>query len=203
MDSAAFTEEIAGRAVVVRCHPALERHAHWLLGVLRELSQDGVDLWAGQRIEVGWSMLTLREDGKHWVVCEPDFATDPFRMNRDDVTTSLTVQAQQNDVVRRVGVDPVRVSFQDVVLVGDGCLQRPDIYLERVGPPDPSHSGWYVGPVVGDVARRQSFYVFEVLRARPAIVQALSLPYGYLAVFEGDQIVAVLNEQEQDLWTHH
>ena len=201
--SAEFTRAIAGREVVARCHPALERHAHWLLGVFDELDREGKDVWGGQRIEVGWSLLTLWREGERWIVHEPNFAGDPFRGTRGDVTTSLSVQAQQNDVVKRVGVEPVKVSFQDHILIGEGCLDAPDVYLQRHEPPTPSHSGWYLGPVNGDVEERENFYVYELLKRRQAVLQVLALPPGYLAVFERDRIKAVLNSADEDLWTRH
>ena len=36
---------------------------------------------------------------------------------------------------------------------------------------------------------------------KPAIIQVLALPYNYLVVFEKDEIKAVLNECDVDIWS--
>lgn len=199
-----FTKWIHERKVILRCHPALERQADWLLRVFQELADEGKGLWAGERVQVGWSFLTLRQESSQWIVCEPDFSRDPFREIRDDVTCTLTVQAQQNDVLRRVGVELVEgcPTFQDRILIGEGCLDIAKIYLERVEAAG-DHSGWYVGPVDGDVESRSNHLIYELVSRRFELLQVLALPIGYLAVFEGKSIKAILNPAQEDVWTRH
>jgi hypothetical protein len=42
--------------------------------------------------------------------------------------------------------------------------------------------------------------VYQLLKLRPSLLQALAIPRGYLVVFNGDEIEAVLNEEEIDIW---
>ncbi len=40
----------------------------------------------------------------------------------------------------------------------------------------------------------------QLLKLRPSLLQALAIPRGYLVVFTGDEIEAILNEEDIDIW---
>jgi hypothetical protein len=199
-----FSASIGEHTVVVKCATAVATQAEWLLGLIERIEQQrgGGFIRDGVRIQVGWSVLTFVQRDNELIVCEPDFDNNPFRDARDDVTCTLTVQSQQNDVLRRVGVDGVPATFQEKVIFAKGCLEgNPRVYLERTAPTQ-GDSGWYVGPA-GDPDKREELgavFVYQVVRIRPPLLQALALPPGYLVVFNGDQLEAVLNPHNENVW---
>lgn len=112
------------------------------------------------------------------------------------------VQLEQNDVLHRLGVEGEAASFSDKVVAAKGILDHPRVYLERTRNPPKGDSGWYIGPVEGgqEKLELEAFRVYELLARRPSLLRALGLPSGYLVVFHGDDIDAVLNEDDVDLW---
>jgi hypothetical protein len=187
--------------LVANCSLALHRQADWLLAALKNLADLGNPLADRTRIQVGWSVLTLRQNGSELAVCEPDFAGNPLANVVEDVTRTLLVLAQQRDVLRRLGQPGQFAMFQDKVVLAAGCLERPQVYLERSKTISRTDSGWYIGPVedAGPV-KYEARYVFQLLDLRPALLQVMALPPGFVAVFEGDAITAVLNEAGEDVW---
>jgi len=197
-----FVRDISGRSVAVECVPTLWRQADWLLGAIEAMAKDGIALWNGEFIQIGWSMIRLRYDGAAWVACEPDFSRDPLREVRADVSCTLIIQTEQTDLLKHVGATPRLTSFQDIVLVGDGCLERSDVYLERVQPPTPGHSGWYIGPATReDVTSRRNLYSYELISKRWEILKALLLPVGYVVFFDGKEVRSVLNSENREVWS--
>lgn len=194
--------QVGTTCLVAHAADALAPQAEWLLKTLEGLLDGGKRLTEGGRVQVGWSFLTLRLRDNELVVCEPDFDGDPFSGVREDVTLTLTVIGQQNEVLARVGAAGVASSFQDKIVLLKGCLEEPHIYLERNHSAPEGDSGWYIGPVDGhDVGGDyDAIYVYQLLRLRPELLQVLSLPPGYLIVFDGVKIKAVLDESEQDVW---
>ena len=43
-------------------------------------------------------------------------------------------------------------------------------------------------------------HVFQLLRTRPALLRLLALPPGYLAVLDGDEVEAVVDPSNNDVW---
>lgn len=195
-----YSLNVGGQEVVVNCAPQLERQAASLLELLDMLQLSGEELRGGETVQFGWVLLTLVERGGELVVHEPDFDGDPFTELRDDLTASLTVTAEQAQLLARLGLRSEPARFQQNVVTGKDCLGERRVYLEHKQPVAPDDSGWYVGPVEGTPQEFASIRVYELLRLRPALLQALALPQGYLVVFEGDEIKAVLDEREVDVW---
>ncbi|HEX7639889.1 MAG TPA: hypothetical protein VF457_15945 [Burkholderiaceae bacterium] len=184
-----------GATVRVNYAPGLERQADWLLSVLGEMASSGARLAPDVRVQIGWSFIQLRADGDELIVCEPDFAGNPFKDLRRDVSVTLQVQASQNDFISRLGVAPTMVSFQDKIIFSKGCLGVDRIYAERIDPKVNSHdSGWFFGYVDGDndASNLQAGYVYHLLALRPILLQILLLPAGYMVVFNGERVEDIL-----------
>jgi hypothetical protein len=196
------TAEISGKTFRVTCSDALAPQGKWLLNLLASIEAErGTGfLDDGVRVGVGWSILTIRKQGDVYDVCQPNYAGDPFHQTSEDLTLTLSIQAQQNLLLARLGVQGVPVSFQDKVVLARGILSAKRIYLERK-PPTPGDSGWYIGPA--DNAPQPSEYeallVYQLLHQRVSVLKVLALPVGYLVVFDGDEIEAILNDQDQQL----
>ena len=92
-------------------------------------------------------------------------------------------------------------SFRDKVVVAKNILEVDSIYLQRSGGAERGDSGWYIGPVneEDDTEELEAFYVYQLLKIRPSLIQVLALPYEYMVIFERDQVKAVLNERDEDI----
>lgn len=186
--------------IYFRC--AIAKFAPWFIAALQSVEIDrGVGfLCEGEQIVAGWTTLTLvREpDGLLWVH-EPDYASPhPLVQTRGDVTTSLAVLAEQKwRCVDQERCEPAALSFRDVIVVARGSLDAQHIYLERTTDAvDDGDSGWFVGfadqddePNNADV---EAIFVFQLLTLRPQLLPMLTLPAGYLVVFQGDSVVAIV-----------
>lgn len=179
------------------------RQADWLLGLIERIQHEGTILKNAAKIQVGWSVLTMREQGNEVVILGPDFDGNPMLDTTEDLSLTLSVQAQQNDVLNRLRLEGRAALFQDKIVTARGALERERVYIERSGDPPKGDSGWYLGLVETDqgAGQLEAYQIYEMLRLRPALMQALALPTGYLVVFEGDDIAAVLNKDNIDLWS--
>jgi hypothetical protein len=186
-----LTTRIGSKLVAVNCQGALRPQCKWLLGYLRETFSPKVEqLRDGFKLQVGWSTLCLREQDGELLVCEPDYRGDPFTRWHDDITSTLTVQAQQNDILKQTGAEGVAALFQHKIVLANGCLAEQRIYLHRTKGSPPGDSGWYVGPVTKskDQPVYEAMYVYQLLQQRPALLQVLALPPGFMVIFDGDKI---------------
>jgi hypothetical protein len=196
------TAEIGLNTVAVRCKASLEAQADWLLGLLYKLWTQGVPIEDGRSIQFGWSILSLRRESSGLlVVHEPDYSRNPFQDTRGDISCTIEVQENQNALAKRLKVDALPALFQDKVVLAQGCLSIPHIYLERNTNPPKGDSGWYIGPCESADKRPEleALYVYELLQRRPSLLQSLALPPGHLVVFQGDEIEAILDASNTNI----
>jgi len=188
--------------MVVQCAAHLKEQAEWLLKTLNKLQVPGKVFDSGVKEQIGWSTLTLQKRGSELLVCEPDFWGDPFRNIREDVTCTLTIFAKQSKVLSILGIEGVPTTFEEKITLSPKCLDAGRIYLKREEPKFPGDSGWYIGrsekPSVGD--KHEVMYAYQLLDHRAELLQVLSLPPGFLAVFNGDSIDAIINDKNEDVW---
>ena len=181
------------------CDPALETQGRWLAEVVAGFAGQGVGLRAGVNIEVGWSLLRLVAQADGGLrLCEPDFAGDPFNGLRDDVSTTLRMLAVQNAFARRYGAEAARIRFDDKVIARKGALAQERLWTLR-SPPTRGDSGWYIGPLARLPAPQphelESLFAFQLMSLRPQLLQALTLPADWAVVWDGSEVVEVLDEQ--------
>ena len=189
--------------LVAPCADELQPQAAWLLDTVRRMHEEGMPLADGERIRLGWSVLTVRRVEEEAVLCEPDFAGDPFSDVVEGVTWTLWVQAQQADVLRRLGLEGEPAAFSDKVVFLTGCLGDRHIYLQRQPTDGNGDSGWFVGPAGGEPGtdeRYEATFAYRLLFVRPAALKVFSLPAGYLAVLDGDEVESVLDPQDREVW---
>jgi hypothetical protein len=199
-----YTLQAGDVRLVTCCDDAFAEPANSLLQAVASFRGRGKGLNDGVTIQFGWSILTLRRQGDELLICEPDFSGDPLTEVREDVTCTLAVLVGQAALINRLGVEPVEVRFDESVLVARGCLADRRVFLQR-GDPSPGDSGWYVGPVDSPAPEQkaenfESLPVFELLSRRASLLQVLGLPPGYLTVFDGDEIDAIFDEQDRNVW---
>src|SRR5437016_1403971 len=126
--------------LVATCDDTFARQAESLLAAVASFHGKGKGLADGVTVQFGFSVLALRRRGNELLVCEPDYGGDPFTQTRDDVTCTLAVLTAQAAVVNRLGVEPVDVRFDDLVVAARGCLAERRVYLQR-SEPKPGDSG--------------------------------------------------------------
>jgi hypothetical protein len=194
--------QVGGQTLVARCDDAFAQQAESVIALFKRLHEEGRVLRDGFRVRFGWSLLTLRGHGSQLIVCEPDFSSDPLTNVREDITVTLSVLVQQSSVLNRLGVEGEDASFRYKLVISKGVLNIPHIYLERKESTTEDDSGWYIGPVEDpeEEPGYESLYVYQLLDSRPQLLQVLTLPRGYLAVFNGVEIEAILNESEENVW---
>ncbi len=197
---------VGAETVTFECDTALHKQADWLLGVLRDIaSERGNSFFApGRTIQLGWSLLTLVREGGELQVHEPDFDADPFTRTRKNLTVTLTVIAQQNDWLHRLGAEPTAVDYRDKIFVADGALKTDSVFLQRL-PRGESEgdSGWAM-KLLSDPKRDTTWewvFVFALIRFRPWYLPFLTLPVGFIVVFRDDQLDAILDSDNKTVYS--
>lgn len=209
-DPREYTVSVNGQTIVAQCDKHLEHQAQWLLETIAGIAKSE-PLDDGSTIEVGWTMLVLvRRDENTLIVCEPDFDNDPFEKAVEDVTRSLLVITEQNYVITETHTtETARIPrFDDTVILQKGVLEQEEIYLERNEPSGETDSGWFIGiPDENEDEETElseddfeACYVYELVTKRPSLLSVLGLPVGYAVVFIGDDIDAVMDENDTDVW---
>ena len=64
----------------------------------------------------------------------------------------------------------------------------------------PKGSEWYLGPVDAEPGEELiSVYQFQLLKLRPALLEVVTLPTGYMAVFDGDVLKAIVTDRVEEI----
>lgn len=152
-------------------------------------------------VQVGCSILTIVEDSEGFNVVAPDYNKNPFSDSTDDLTIPLWIQLEQGILLNKLGLDGEMISFQDKIICAKGVLELDNIYLERNKEHEKGDSGWYIGPVDESIAtdELEAYYAYQLIKVRPSIIQTLALPSGYMAIFNKDKVVAILNDNDIDI----
>jgi len=189
--------KIGGREFQLNHASALERQAEWVLSYFERMQKEGMTFFSGMKIQFGWSFLELRENGENiYLIQEPDFSGNPFSSFRADVSTTLQVQASQNNLIEELDIAPSGVSFQDKIVFAKGSLEAERVYIERIPPqPEKNDSGWFLGLVEGNnqPENLQAMWVYQLLQSRPILLQFLLLPPGYMVIVKGSSVEEILD----------
>lgn len=209
-----FQRVIQGKTVLVQCDKRLEAQADWLLKTIEDVSEESGDpLEDRWTLELGFSVLALVERDGKLIVCEPDFDEDPFESVVEDVSRSLWVVVMQNEVseVTDTGAYISIPRFDETIVMRKGALEEERIFVQRDEPDnsngsDLHDSGWYIGGADDDEEGSENpddyeaCYVYELLESRPMVLSVLALPANYVAVFDGDDIEAIYNDEDENVW---
>lgn len=189
--------------LVTNCADELSDQVKWLLETINRLHEQGLPLEDKKRIQFGWTLLTLKRRDSEIVVCEPDYSGIPLSDVVEDVTRTLWVQAQQVDVLRKLGIEGSPARFQDKVVLARGCLDEPGVFLQRQEIQEPGDSGWFIGRVeeASDAGGEyEGLCVYQLLFRRPALLRVMALPPEFVVVFNGDRIESILDSQDRPVW---
>ncbi|NGZ74261.1 immunity protein Imm33 domain-containing protein [Saccharibacillus alkalitolerans] len=197
------TKAIGSRTFSLKCDDSLETQGEFLLNLFRDTEEETGFLEDGMKIQVGWSILFVHElDSENAEILAPDYATNPFARTTDDLSATLTVQLAQNHVLKLTGAGGETTLFQDTLISSERALAADRVYLERTEHREEGRSGWYLGPVEGEVAQDELrlYYAFQLFNLRPGVLKVLALPKGYVAVLNGEDIEAVLDPSDRGVW---
>jgi hypothetical protein len=196
---------IGDAQVVAYCDPRLRTQVELLFDAVDGMRRQGARIRAGLRVPAGWTTLTLAAGDGGLVVREPDYdARDPERQTRPDITISLDVLDRQTRVLADVGVEGQALDFDEHVLLVRGVLDRERVYLVRVQSPGGRSTGWRVAPTEGEdeglEMEVESVPLWTLVRARPALLRAMLLPPGYMVFFRRDEIEAIVDPDDRQVW---
>lgn len=197
------TKEIGSRTFSLKCEESLELQGDFLLNLFETTEADAGFLEDGMKIQVGWSILFIHEKGEGQVqILAPDYATDPFSRTTDDLSATLSVQLAQNHVLKQSGTAGETCLFQDTLIASEKALNAERVYLERTDHRQDGRSGWYLGPAEGQVEQEELrlYYIFQLFNLRPGILKVLALPKGCVTVLDGDEVEAVLDAEDRNIW---
>ncbi|HEV7889719.1 MAG TPA: hypothetical protein VGP08_03725 [Pyrinomonadaceae bacterium] len=197
---------IGNRRVYAECADAHSRMAANVLDVFERLHANAPPLAPGTQVRFGWSLLRLAGDGGGLRVTEPDFVRWPERRWAPTIDTTLSVQAEQVGLLRRLGVDGVDAYFDQAIILARGALARPDIFIRRTPSVSPEDSGWILATLDDPEALTRDENVEGVLIAglvsrRPSLLQALALPPGFVALFSDEVLVKVFDASGRVLFS--
>ena len=187
--------------LIASCNETLSLQVKWLLETIKNIYLQKGALNDGEKIEIGWSLLTVKEKNSNLFLLEPDYSKNPFEDLRNDVTATLMVLAQQNEILKIVKVEGRAANFHEKIVCEKDCLLNPKIYLEHSRDVSENDSGWYAGNIESAPGEKlyESFFVYQLLKIRPEILQVLVLPERYLVTFDGSNIDSIVNEKDEQL----
>ena len=199
---------IGDQLVIVRADPENHAELDQLFNHLWTIKDQGAVFTDDQAVALGWTTLWLSqrrapEGGTYFVVQEPDYAGDAESARSEDLSVTLAVLAAQRRVLELSGTSAAAVDFDQHLLAIDGALAKDSVYLLRVASPGGRMTGWRLAPTQigeGEVAM-DSIPVYELLARRPGLMAALILPDGWLAYFDGGELVGLVNPQDQLVWS--
>lgn len=190
--------DIQNRRVRAECADVYSRMAANVLDVFEGLPASGTPLAPGTQIRFGWSLLRLVEEGDGLRVTEPDFVRWPEQYWSPTIDCTLKILAEQTGLLHRLGVDGADAFFDQAVIAAPGALAQPDIFLRRTSSISHADSGWLLATLDDPEALTrddglESVLVAGLVAHRPALLQALTLPTGFIVLFSGDALEKVFD----------
>ncbi|MCA9701528.1 MAG: hypothetical protein KC431_28670 [Myxococcales bacterium] len=200
-----FVLPYGARTVYAGADPGLATEVERLFLLLEDLRAESVEISGNTELPIGWTTLTFTvegEAGERLVVREPDYDGDPEEATRADISVSLAVLARQRAVLERVNVAGEAIDFDEHVLTIAGSLDIDEVLLLRVPSPGGRLTGWRLAPTAGikEEDALESLPVHVILRRRPALLDAMLLPPGYIVYFAGDQMTTILDPDDVVVW---
>ncbi|MFZ5986771.1 MAG: immunity protein Imm33 domain-containing protein [Bacillota bacterium] len=199
-----FSRKINNKNVSLQCIENLSGQAEFLLELIEQEQEHTNVLKDNFKIQVGWSIYTVKEQNGGFILLSPDYEKNPFQDTTKDLSLSIFVQVQQNIILKKANVDGEPVSFQDTIVVLKDALNSDSVYMERKEKCKKGDSGWYLGLIEDDVIPRtvedyKAIYTFQLLQLKPHLLQLLSLPTGCLAIINGTKIEEVIDSNDNRL----
>jgi hypothetical protein len=196
--------QIDGHRLIARCNETHDLAARSMLQKFASLHAKGPSLHPGSRIDFGWAVLQIEAEGEDWLVCEPDFDSEPMRWQASVEQTLAALKAQAS-LIGQLGVKPRQTRGDQMLWLAPDALDAPRVYLHRGEPSAPEESGWYIGrdrepDEPGEVQPARRVRAGCLLSRKPEWVAVLALPANYLAIFEDGEIAAIYDDLDRPIY---
>jgi hypothetical protein len=139
--------EAGGQQVLLEYPQDVQAFPARAVEVIQRAASAGLKLQDGTRIQMGWSVLTIKAQEGALRVYEPDFDRDPFEDLKPGVQTTLRVPAGQVLVLGMIEETGVDARFDQSVVVHQDALDQEHIFLRRDVSSAPQDSGWLIADV--------------------------------------------------------
>ena len=194
---------INNRRVFAECAEEHSRKAENVLDVFEKMAANGGAVGADTQIRFGWSLLRLRAEGNDLRVTEPDFLRWKEKQWSSTIDVTLQVLSEQTALLQRIGVTGQDAYCDQVMVVVPGSLNGPNVFMRRLSDISESDSGWVAGSLEDPEAlsnqELEPVVLGSLVARRPALLQAVTLPSGFIAIFSGDKLDQVLDGSGREL----
>ncbi|HEY0913286.1 MAG TPA: hypothetical protein VGE22_00325 [Solimonas sp.] len=158
--------------------------AEWLVQVLESWVANGRRMAAGETVQIGWSFLQLKKQGKALGFLEPEFGSMPIKWV-PGVTATLRQLRQQKDTVASV----LPAEAMDIPSLRQGCivctrLPAAQGFLMSRAAPEENDSGWFIG-CLDENHDHQDMNSLELMSLYQAVVERAPRALPYLALPAG------------------
>lgn len=190
------------QTIYVHADPSLEGEVERLFEVFATMRDESFVIRDGGELPIGWTTLRFAVEGSRITVLEPDYDGDPERDSRADISVSLATLARARAVLGLAAVAGEPIDFDRHVLAVRGALDQREVFLVRVASPGGRMTGWRLSPTAGMQPEDEveSLPVHAILRARPELVEAMLLPAGFMAFFDGERLITLVDGQDAVVW---
>jgi hypothetical protein len=199
-----FRQRVGGENLIIECDEYLEAQVRLVFRSIESAVGQGLELRVGTRIQIGWSVLTLREDADGLRVCEPIFRKDLANELNSTLDITLGVLLSQVQILHRVAAEGMDVVYWQAVLARRDAIATAEIYLKRTVPIRKHDSGWYIGDLnaIEDATEEETeaIEISQLLTSRPAVLQLLALPPGFIATMRDESILQIFDQNGVDRW---
>lgn len=201
-----YTNDINGTIYTIKVDDSLSFQSQILWKAIQDIPAN--KLRDGFKIEIGFSVYILRKNEIGYSVVSPNYETTPFSEITEDLTLAFLIQMEQLTILQKYHMNGERIRFDDEIAVAKNSIAKPQICMQRFR--DLGGSGWCVNEIsqsedgtffIVDASEYESIYAYQLLSMRPSILKILMLPYDYLIVLNGDDIVEILNDKNERITT--
>lgn len=201
-----YAKDINGTRYSIKVDDTLYFQSQVLWKAIQDIPVD--KLKDGFKIEIGFSVYILLKSEIGYSVVSPDYETTPFSEITEDLTLAFLIQMEQLALLQKYHINGETIRFDDEIAVAKDSITKPQICMQRFR--DLGGSGWCVNEISQsedgkffnvNISEYESIYAYQLLNIRPSLLKILMLPYDYLIVFDGDDIVEILNEKDESITT--
>jgi len=114
----------------------------------------------------------------------------------------LILGADQTDVISSLNLRRLPIAVEYNVIIAQEAALSEQIYLQRLAPSYGTDSGWYIGSAdAPGSSNLRAVQMGALLAFRADFRDILGLPEGFLVVIEKGVITAILDAEDNLLWT--
>lgn len=200
-----YVKIINNKVVKFKCNDSLESLTESFIQLIEEEDIRYGIIKDDYTVEAGWSFYFIKKENENYRILVPDYYKNPFSDKTDDLTTALTVQGMQNELLKDIKQKGCPVTFQDKIVVLKDALFNDEVYMHRSREREGMDSGWYLG-LVNDqkdkhpVSDYASIYTFELLKYNTELLRVLSADVGDMVIIHGNEIVEIVDGNDEKIY---